>query len=165
MIRFHHIGITVRDIEASYRFYRDVVGMRLWDQDAQLGVSNPDRTEAVASTGDVTFIGIQSEAFDKLTDNPGSVFKYIHLELPDSFVLQLIEYIEAGGPGLELDHNRAGSPHLSVFVDDVEAKYEEILALPGIEPVSSIIDIAPGMRSFYVHDPDGVPVEFLQLMK
>jgi catechol 2,3-dioxygenase-like lactoylglutathione lyase family enzyme len=86
------------------------------------------------------------------------------LELPDGFILQLIEYIEGGGPALELDHNRAGSPHLSVFVDDVEAKYQEILQHPGIEPVSSIIDIQPGMRSFYVHDPDGVPVEFLQLV-
>lgn len=165
MNRFHHVGITVRDIEASYRFYRDVVGMRLWDQDAALGTHNPDRTETTSSSGDATFLGIQSEAFDTLTDNPGSVFKYVHLELPDSFVLQLIEYIEAGGPALELNHNRAGSPHLSVFVDDVAAKYEEILALPGIEPVSSIIDITPVMKSFYVHDPDGVPVEFLQLMK
>ncbi|HEX9831862.1 MAG TPA: VOC family protein [Mycobacterium sp.] len=165
MIRFHHIGITVRDIEASYRFYCDVVGMRVWDQDAQLGTHNPDRTEVTSTGTDVTFLGIQSEAFDKLTDNPGSVFKYINLELPDGFVLQLIEYIEAGGPALELNHNRAGSPHLSVFVDDVEAKYQEILRHPGIEPVSAIIDIAPGMRSFYVHDPDGVPVEFLQLVR
>jgi catechol 2,3-dioxygenase-like lactoylglutathione lyase family enzyme len=165
MTRFHHIGITVRDIEASYRFYCDVVGMRVWDQDAQLGTHNPDRTETVSPNADVTFLGIESEAFDKLTNNPGSVFKYIHLELPDSFVLQLIEYTAAGGPALELDHNRAGSPHLSVFVDDVEAKYQEILRTPGIEPVSPIITIAPGMRSFYVHDPDGVPVEFLQLVR
>jgi catechol 2,3-dioxygenase-like lactoylglutathione lyase family enzyme len=164
MIRFYHIGITVRDIEASYRFYHDVVGMQVWDQDARLGTHNPDRTEVISPSEEVTFLGIQSEAFDKLTDNPGSVFKYINLELPDGFILQLIEYIEGGGPALELDHNRAGSPHLSVFVDDVEAKYQEILQHPGIEPVSSIIDIQPGMRSFYVHDPDGVPVEFLQLV-
>ena len=165
MIRFHHVGITVRDIEASYCFYRDVVGMRVWDQDSQLGTQNPDRTEMTSSSADVTFLGIQSEAFDKLTDNPGSVFKYINLELPDGFVLQLIEYTEAGGPALDLDHNRAGSPHLAWFVDDVEAKYEEILRRPGIDPVSPIITIAPGMRSFYVRDPDGVPVEFLQLVR
>jgi catechol 2,3-dioxygenase-like lactoylglutathione lyase family enzyme len=165
MIRFHHVGITVRDIEASYRFYRDVVGMRLWDQDARLGTHNPDRTEVISPTADVTFLGLRSEAFDKLTDNPGSVFKYIHLELPNGFVLQLIEYIEAGGPALELDHNRAGSPHLSVFVDDVEAKYQEVLRRAEIKPVSPIITIQPGMRSFYVQDPDGVPVEFLQLVR
>jgi catechol 2,3-dioxygenase-like lactoylglutathione lyase family enzyme len=165
MNRFHHIGITVRDIEASFRFYRDVVGMRVWDQDSQLGTSNPDRTETPSATGDATFLGIASEAFDKLTENPGSVFKYVHLELDDHFVLQLIEYTEAGGPALELDHNRAGSPHLSVFVDDVESKYQEILQSPGLEPVSPIIAITPNMRSFYVRDPDGVPVEFLEVVR
>jgi catechol 2,3-dioxygenase-like lactoylglutathione lyase family enzyme len=163
MQRFHHMGITVRDIEASYRFYRDVVGMRVWDQDAELGTHNPDRTETASAEQDVTFLGIQSASFDELTNNPGSVFKYINLIMPDGFVLQLIEYLEAGGPALELDHNRAGSPHLSIFVDDVKAKFEEILSRPDTEAVSEIVAIQPDMHSFYVRDPDGLPVEFMQI--
>jgi catechol 2,3-dioxygenase-like lactoylglutathione lyase family enzyme len=78
MNRFHHVGITVRDIETSYKFYRDIVGMRIWDQDAELGTYNPERTESVSENGDATFLGIKSAAFDELTDNPGSVFKYIN---------------------------------------------------------------------------------------
>src|SRR5882757_9689100 len=113
MNRFHHVGITVRDIEASYRFYRDVVGMRVWDQDMELGTHNPERTDAPSSDSDVTFLGIRSAAFDELTDNPGSVFKYINLIMPSGFILQLIEYLDSGGPALDLDHNRAGSPHMS----------------------------------------------------
>jgi catechol 2,3-dioxygenase-like lactoylglutathione lyase family enzyme len=165
MNRFHHVGITVRDIETSYKFYRDIVGMRIWDQDAELGTYNPGRTESVSENGDATFLGIKSAAFDELTDNPGSVFKYINLVMPDGFVLQLIEYAEGGGPALDLGHNRAGSPHLSVFVDDVAAKFEEVMRSPGIEPVSGVVKVQPDMHSFYVHDPDGVPVEFLQIMR
>jgi catechol 2,3-dioxygenase-like lactoylglutathione lyase family enzyme len=165
MTRFHHMGITVRDIEASYRFYRDIVGMRVWDQDAELGTHNPERTEEKSSDSDIMLLGIKSAAFDELTDNPGSVFKYINLVMPGGFILQLIEYSEGGGPALELDHNRAGSPHLSVFVDDVQAKFDEIKNYPGIEPVSSVVAIQPDMRSFYVRDPDGMPVEFLQVIR
>jgi catechol 2,3-dioxygenase-like lactoylglutathione lyase family enzyme len=163
MQRFHHVGITVRDIEASYRFYCDVVGMRIWDQDAELGTHNPERTETASATADVTFLGIQSAAFDELTDNQGSVFKYINLIMPNGLVLQLIEYLEGGGPALELDHNRAGSPHLSIFVDDVRAKFEEIQRRPDTEPVSGIVAVQPDMHSFYVRDPDGLPVEFMQI--
>jgi catechol 2,3-dioxygenase-like lactoylglutathione lyase family enzyme len=98
MTRFHPLGITVRDIEVSYRFYRDIAGMRVWDQDAELGTHNPDWTEANSEDSDVTFLGIRSAAFDELT--PGSVFKYISLVMPGGFILQLIEYSQAGGPAL-----------------------------------------------------------------
>jgi catechol 2,3-dioxygenase-like lactoylglutathione lyase family enzyme len=165
MNRFHHMGLTVRDIEASYRFYRDILGMRVWDQDAELGTNNPDRTDEESGESDVTFLGIRSASFDELTNNPGSVFKYINLIMPDGFILQLIEYSEGGGPELELDHNRAGSPHLSVFVDDVQAKFDEINNYPGVEPVSKVVAIQPDMHSFYVLDPDGLPVEFLQVIR
>jgi catechol 2,3-dioxygenase-like lactoylglutathione lyase family enzyme len=164
MTRFHHMGITVRDIEASYQFYRDIVGMGVWDQDAELG-THTEKTEEKSNDSDVTLLGIKSAAFDELTDNPGSALKYINLVMSGGFILQLIEYSEGGGPALELDHNRAGSPHLSVFVDDVQAKFDQIKNYPGIEPVSSVVAIQPDMRSFYVRDPDGVPVEFLQVIR
>ncbi|HSY14732.1 MAG TPA: hypothetical protein VK816_02010, partial [Jatrophihabitantaceae bacterium] len=63
----------------------------------------------------------------------------------------------------ELDHNRAGSPHLSIFVDDVRAKFEEIQRRPDTEPVSGIVAVQPDMHSFYVRDPDGLPGEFMQI--
>jgi catechol 2,3-dioxygenase-like lactoylglutathione lyase family enzyme len=162
--RFHHVGITVRDIDASYKFYRDVVGMRIWDQDAELGTFNPVRTESRAKNSDATFYGIKSAAFDELTDNPGSVFKYINLIMPDHFVFQLVEYTDGRGPDLDLDHNRAGNPHLSIFVDDLEAKFEEIQRTPGVEPISSIVAIQPDIHAFYVRDPDGMPIEFQQVV-
>jgi len=34
-----------------------------------------------------------------------------------------------------------------------------------IKITSGLVQIAPHMRSFYTEDPDGVPVEFLQVTK
>jgi len=87
----------------------------------------------------------------------------VNLESTDGFVLQLIEYTAAGGGKLDLDHNRVGSPHMSFFVDDVSKVFERCSAMPNVEVVSRLIDIGPNMRSFYVRDPDGVPVELLQV--
>jgi catechol 2,3-dioxygenase-like lactoylglutathione lyase family enzyme len=162
--RFHHLGITVSDLNASYAFYRDVLGMRFWDQEKALGTAPTEgRHDAKDAEADVTFHSLRSEAFDELTANPGSEFKYVNLTSPDGFVLQLIEYTAAGGGTLELDHNRVGSPHMSFFVDDVAEAFEQCSAMPGVEVVSRLIDIGPNMRSFYVRDPDGVPVELLQV--
>lgn len=162
--RFHHMGITVSNIDRSYAFYRDVLGMRFWNQEEALGTAPSEgRHDEAANDGEVVFSSVRSEAFDTLTANPGSEFKYVNLIAPEGFVLQLIQYTAAGGATLELDHNHVGSPHLSFFVDDVAQAYADCTARPDVEVVSGLVDIGPNMRSFYVRDPDGLPVELLEL--
>ena len=80
-------------------------------------------------------------------------------------VFQLIEYVAGGGPELELDHNRPGSMHFSFFVDDVAAKHADIERRGDVKIISDVVQITPSMRSFYVADPDGVPVEFLEVTR
>ncbi len=48
------------------------------------------------------------------------------------------------------------------LVTDVEAKFAEVSARGDVTITSKITDIVAGARSFYVEDPDGVPVEFVQ---
>ncbi len=138
MLQLNHVGLTVSDLEASIRFYRDVAGMR----------------ELLRhETG--------GEWFDQLTDNRGARLKLAHLGLGD-FTLQLVEYTAAGGERLELAHKRPGNPHVCLTVDDVDTRYAHIAA-SGAHAPSPLVDIADtGVRSFYVSDPDGVLVEFLQ---
>jgi hypothetical protein len=45
--------------------------MRVWDQNAELGTRNPERTEANPEDSDVTFSGVRSAAFDELTPRIG----------------------------------------------------------------------------------------------
>jgi catechol 2,3-dioxygenase-like lactoylglutathione lyase family enzyme len=135
-----HVGLTVKNLERSIAFYRDVVGMK--------------ETE-------FRFDNAKSKEFDTLTNNPGAELKVAHLTL-DSFMLQLIEYVAGGGTTLDLHHNNVGSPHLCIYVPDVEAKLKEVRQRGDVVITSGLVQIAPNMRSFYTEDPDGVPVEFLQ---
>jgi catechol 2,3-dioxygenase-like lactoylglutathione lyase family enzyme len=141
MAELFHIGLTVKDIERSIAFYRDVAGM---------------------STGEV-FVG-GSKEFDTLTNNTNAKLKVTYMTA-GSFMLQLIEYTAAGGAVADLHHNNVGSPHISLYVPDVEAKYAQLQRRGDVKITSGLVQIARNMRSFYTEDPDGVPVEFLQLTK
>ena len=138
MTKLYHIGITVSDLERSLAFYREVIGME------------------VVSRNEVS-----GAWFDQLTDNHGARFRVAHLRQGD-FVLQLVQYLAAGGERLRLGHNQVGNPHMSFYAEDVERKYAEVRGRAG-QRVSPLVTIAvSGRRSFYTYDPDGVPVEFIQ---
>ncbi len=138
MARVNHLGITVNDLNASLAFYCEVVGF-------ELGL----RTRAAG------------EWFDTLTRNQGADIEIAMLRLAD-FTLQLVQYHASGGVTLRLGHHHVGNPHLCIEVDDVDARHQRILA-SGLHDPTPIVDIMDtGLRSFYVHDPDGVPVELLE---
>ena len=139
MAELFHVGLTVSDCERSVAFYRDVVGMEL---EIQADHATPQ--------------------FDELTSNPGARLRVAHLRA-GSFMLQVIQYLQRGGPALDLHHNNIGSPHLAFFVPDVVAKYRDLKARGDVLITSDlIVNGSKTLHSFYVEDPDGVPVEFLE---
>lgn len=130
-----HVGLTVSDIEASLRFYTSVVGLSVEHRQEE-----------------------RSKDFDQLSDNTGTEVSVAWLT-DGQCVLQLIQY-RAGGDGtLTLRHSRVGTPHLSFYVADVDAVYEALRARSDIALPPSVTNMAAHGRSFYVYDPDGVPVE------
>jgi catechol 2,3-dioxygenase-like lactoylglutathione lyase family enzyme len=139
----NHLGLTVMDIEESIKFYRDVVGM-------ELQMKRDPR--------------VMGEWYDTLTENPGQATTIsAHLKLGD-FTLQLIEYTESRGDAAKLGHNVTGSPHLCVgIVGDfagVDARHAELEAA-GFHVSPVVQPEGLGFRSFYVFDPDGLPVELM----
>jgi catechol 2,3-dioxygenase-like lactoylglutathione lyase family enzyme len=139
MAELNHIGLTVRNLDASLKFYREVVGMTV-----------------------ETSFALENGRFAKLTRNPEASIRGVYV-LAGSFRLQLLEYVAGGGTGQNIHHNNAGSPHMSFGVPDVEAKYRQVQATAGAKIISDIVEVVPKFRSFYVEDPDGVPVEFFQM--
>ena len=75
MSDLNHVGLTVRDIERSYAFYSQVVGMRVWDQDAELGTKRALESYSETSSKGPELIGIRSDAFDKLTNAQGDLIQ------------------------------------------------------------------------------------------
>ena len=138
MTDFGHVGLTVRDLDRSLDFYRRVVGME-----------------------EVYRGPFESEAFGTLTRNPGARIDVAMLRT-GSFMLQLVAYAAGGGEVLDLEHRNVGNPHLSFWIPNVRDRFAELSANSSVDVISQLVEIAPGITSFYVADPDGVPVEFAQ---
>lgn len=138
MTKPNHIGLTVTDLDASIAFYRDVVGMEL------------EKRYPVAADA----------WFKSLTENPAAVVEAVMMRL-GALRLQLVRYHDGGTSG-GTGHAAVGGLHLCFEVDDVDACYAA-LAADDRYHVGPVVRREPyGGRSFYVHDPDGVPVELEQ---
>jgi catechol 2,3-dioxygenase-like lactoylglutathione lyase family enzyme len=137
-----HVGLCVSDLEKSIAFYRSVTHMEVVEKHVRA-----------------------SQQFDLLSGNSGTEVRVAYLGDDDGFRLQLIEYARGGGGRAAVAHNRAGSSHLSFFVDDVQAEFARLTNLPHVRVTSPVVVLSPHMTSFYTADPDDVPVELLELTK
>jgi glyoxylase I family protein len=142
MTSLNHVGITVTSLEASRNFYVDLVGMEVVQGGYRTG----------------------GEWFDTLTENDGAVIEAVLLSAGDT-LLQLVQYHEAGNPEAVTGHNRTGNLHLSFNVEDVVSKHAELAQRPEVRATAVVQLPVEGYKSFYVRDPDGVPVEFLESPK
>ena len=141
----HHVGITVRDLDASIRFYHDVLGLPFanepspWFEGEQLGPA----------------VGV-----------PGAALRQVSLLLGDT-VLELLEYGRPPSQTSEpLRSNSLGASHVAFRVDDIEATKAELEA-KGIRFYSSVnvVDegVLAGWRWVYFDDPDGYPLELVEV--
>jgi catechol 2,3-dioxygenase-like lactoylglutathione lyase family enzyme len=134
----NHIGLTVSDLDASVAFYRDVVGFTV-------------KRERMVAEGDW---------FDTLTGGVEAKMEFA-LVGDERFTLQLVRYLSGGTGAAPTGHVAVGNIHLCVEVDDVDARWAALSERGHrLTPIVSIMGTEN--RSFYVDDPDGVPVELLQ---
>ena len=141
----HHVGITVKDLDASIRFYHDLLGLEFSNEPSPW-FDGPDLGPAV---------GV-----------PGAALRQVSLRLGET-TLELLEYrsppSETTGP---LRSNSLGASHVAFLVDDIhEAKAE--LEAKGIEFYSdvNVVDdgVLAGWRWVYFEDPDGYPLELVEV--
>ncbi len=145
MDALHHVGITVRDLAASIRFYHDVLGLEFVSEPSPW-FDHPDLGPAV---------GV-----------PGAELRQVSLKL-GSTTLELLEYrappSETEGP---LSSHNDGASHVGFLVDDIHAKKAELEA-KGIAFFSdvNVVDdgVLAGWRWVYFADPDGYPLELVEV--
>ena len=142
----HHVGITVKDLDASIRFYHDILGLGFvnepspWFEGEELG-------RAVGVTG-------------------AAALRQVSLAL-GSTTLELLQYREPPSETVKpLASNSIGASHVGFLVDDIEAKRAELEA-KGITFFSdvNVVDegVLAGWRWVYFADPDGYPLELVQV--
>jgi len=145
MRALHHVGITVKDLDASIRFYHDVLGLEFsnepspWFESPELGPA----------------VGV-----------PGAALRQVSLMLGDT-TLELLEYKSPPShTDAPLKSNNVGASHVAILVDDIEATRAELEA-KGIEFYSDVNTVDEGVlaswRWVYFEDPDGYPLELVEV--
>lgn len=138
-----HIGVQVRDVERSARFYEDALGFELL---ARFSKSEP--------------------YVQRVVGYPGVTLEIAMLAIPGTEVqLEILEYRGAGGSPVDPATANPGTAHLSLFVDDLGVLYER-LAPAGVEfvspPETATAGPLEGQRLVYMKDPDGIRVELVE---
>ena len=145
MKALHHVGITVKDLDASIRFYHDVLGLEFSNEPSPW-FDGPELGPAV---------GV-----------PGAGLRQVSLLLGDT-TLELLEYKSPPSETTKpLLSNNVGASHVAFLVDDIEATKSD-LESKGIEFFSEVnkVDegVLAGWRWVYFADPDGYPLELVEV--
>ena len=139
-----HVGITVRDLDQSVRFYHDLLGLEI--------VTEPSPWFEGPELGDG--VGV-----------PGAALRQVCLRLGDTMI-ELLEYRTPPSPTERpLLSNRIGASHVAFQVGDIRAAKAE-LEEAGVEFYSdvNVVDdgVLAGWRWVYFADPDGYPLELVE---
>jgi catechol 2,3-dioxygenase-like lactoylglutathione lyase family enzyme len=143
ILKAHHTGFTVRSLERSLAFYRDLLGFEVvfaWNPRAP-------------------YIG-------DLVGYPDVDLHSAILRIPGSdWFLELLEYRGVDQKPVDMSNGNVGNGHIAFFVEDLEGLYARLTAA-GVgsvsAPVTPTIGPNKGGRAVYMIDPDGFRVELIQ---
>ena len=143
-----HFSFTVSDIEASVRWYRDVLGLELVHRQRQ----DNDYTRTLVAM-------------------PTAVLEVAQFRLPtvasamSTHMLELVENAEPPGERVPLTTNNIGVAHLAFVVTGLHDEYERLQSL-GVSfrnpPVEITAGVNRGGYSCYFSDPDGITLELVE---
>ena len=139
-----HVGITVRDLDASVYFYHDLLGLEIstepspWFDTPELGHG----------------VGV-----------PGAALRQVCLRIGDT-MLELLEYrTPPSDTERPLLSHSVGASHVAFLVEDIAATKAELEG-KGVRFYSGInvVDegVLAGWRWVYFADPDGYPLELVE---
>lgn len=145
IIGVHHAGIIVKDLDRSIYFYHDVLGLPF--------ITEPSPW-------------FSGEDLAKGVGVPGAVLRQVCFAAGSTQV-ELLEYANREDDHDEAVHqNHLGAMHLALRVEDIVAEKTRLEAA-GVNFLSdiNIVDdgVLAGWRWVYLHDPDGIPVELVEV--
>ena len=143
IIAADHTGITVKNLERSLGFWRDVLGFELSHRAHQKG-----------------------DLAAEITGVAGAEIQLAVLKTPTGHKIELLEYLAPlGRKQIELQPCDVGSVHIALTVDDLDAVLNAIAPFGwkvAGKPQTLAVGPNAGRRVVYVRDPDGTTIEFMQ---
>jgi catechol 2,3-dioxygenase-like lactoylglutathione lyase family enzyme len=143
------IGVTVKDMNKSVKFYRDVLGFN--------------------KIGDNEFNG---EVYEKLNGVFGLNIRVVRMQLGDEFI-ELTDYLTAGGRSIPEDQksNDLFFQHIAIVVSDMDKAFQQlknnnvefVSTAPQTLPATNVA--AAGIKAFYFHDIDNHNLELIYFPK
>lgn len=143
VLGYSHTGISVRDMDVSLTFYRDVLDL------------------------EVFFDAILDGAYlHAILQTPFSAIRVARVRVPNSGHLELLEYRDATRPHRPVAPSDPAAGHVALEVTDALQVFERARSA-GFAPLSRqpvIVDsgINRGWTAAYLTDPDGYFVEIVQ---
>lgn len=146
-----HVSFTVRNLEASVKWYTEVLGLEYVRGQTQ-----------------------HNEYTARLVGFPGVHLKVAQLKVPGepyaaraNHHVELVEYVDPHGrDDLDLATNNTGVAHWAFIVDDIHAEFNRMKALGVTFKSDAPNYIAEGVNkggyAVYLTDPDGFTLELLQ---
>lgn len=139
------IGITVKEMDRSLKFYTEVLGFK--------------------KVSDKEYKGTEVEKLEGLF---GINTRVVKLQLGDEFI-ELTDYLTTGGRSIPEDakSNDLFFQHIAIVVSDMDKAFEQVKKY-NVEFVSTApqtlpksIPAAEGIKAFYFHDPDDHNLELI----
>jgi lactoylglutathione lyase len=146
VIGFEHVGIQVRDVERSARFYETHLGFK---RVARLSKSEP--------------------YVQRVVGYPGVTLEIAYLQIPGSETfLEILEYRGVEKSPVDTATANPGTAHFSLYVSNLDELYRHLSA-SGVQFVSEVETSTAGpikgSRLVYMIDPDGIRVELVELRR
>lgn len=138
-MQFHHVGVSVTNIDRSIAFYRDLLGMEQLCEVFPFG----------------------GEQFEAIMDIPG-VGGRMCMMGRNSLQLELFEFANSKPRDAAYPVSDRGYSHFGIIVDDIDAAYEKLRAAD-VPIHCPVVTFNQGsMRAAYCRDPDGNVFEIMQ---
>lgn len=140
----HHTAFQVADLGRSLAFYRDLLGFEpVWER-----INREDYVR-------------------KIVGYPEAELHQVLLRFPGSdHCFELIDYRGVDRTPVDTSPANPGTAHICLLVDDLRQAYDELVAA-GVGSISEPVLVTSGPNegrlAVYMLDPDGFPVELLEV--
>jgi glyoxylase I family protein len=132
--KLSHIVLHVSDMERSLKFYRDILGLEV-----AFETNSEDLGDGAAA----------------MTAGGGG-FRVVGCLVRGGMVLELTE-----GMSTAIHDGADDSYIIALSVSDIEEAHGQIIEA-GVSPLMPPMEVVPGIKMFFVQDPDGRQIEFVE---